>query len=164
MKVVILVLNEGLWIRGAVESVTAGASDVIVDDGGSSDGTVAVAGSAWRTGDHGPPRAGVADSGRRPALGDWLVFLHADTRLADGWSDAVPSLYAHSATCPSSRMCGAPRPWLRPARLPRAARRDQRRALREFGFVRTTFVNWLVIVLGSAGFPRQRPTLFRGRG
>jgi len=39
MKVVILVLNEGLWIRGAVESVTAGASDVIVDDGGSSDGS-----------------------------------------------------------------------------------------------------------------------------
>jgi rSAM/selenodomain-associated transferase 2 len=74
-----------------MEGVGAGLlREVVVSDGGSRDGTLAVARDAGALVVAGPPgrggqiRRGVAASG-----GPWLLVLHADTRLGAGWSDAA---------------------------------------------------------------------------
>lgn len=72
--------------------------EVLVVDGGSRDGTVPV---AERRG----ARAIAATRGRGAqlaaggiaALGEWLLFLHADTRLAPGWSVAVTAFIAEES-------------------------------------------------------------------
>jgi len=64
--------------------------EVILADGGSSDETPAIAEAAGA-------RLAVSDRGRgvqlaagaESARGEWLLFLHADTRLEPGWDDAV---------------------------------------------------------------------------
>jgi len=64
--------------------------EVVVVDGGSVDGTVALAG-AWGA------RVVQAARGRGPQLaagamaasGDWFLFLHADTCLAGGWGEVA---------------------------------------------------------------------------
>jgi rSAM/selenodomain-associated transferase 2 len=60
--------------------------EVIVSDGGSRDATVEVA-KAWGADvTHGAPSRGAQLArGCRAATGSWLLVLHADTSLADGW-------------------------------------------------------------------------------
>lgn len=73
-------------------------ADVVVSDGGSTDGTVAVArGAGARVVEGTPGRGGQLARGAAVATGDWLLFLHADSRLPEGWR-AV--LAAHAATRP----------------------------------------------------------------
>lgn len=92
ISVVIPTLDEEGLVAAAVMSVRADA-DVIVSDGGSSDGTVEAARAAGA-------RVITADRGRGPQLaagaagatGRWLVFLHADTRLESGWAPALKQL------------------------------------------------------------------------
>ncbi len=71
-------------------AVDVPGTDIIIADGGSTDGTKALAErlgvrviSAARG--RGPQLA----DGARAAAGDWLLFLHADTRLAMGWMAAL---------------------------------------------------------------------------
>lgn len=72
--------------------------EVIVADGGSSDGTQRVA-----TAFHVRLLEGPAGRGRQlraggaAARGAWLLFLHADTRLGPGWQDAVAAFIADPA-------------------------------------------------------------------
>ena len=64
--------------------------EIIIADGGSRDGTIAVAEAAGA-------RVGVAPKGRGPqrraggeaARGDWLFFLRADTGVGPDWLDVV---------------------------------------------------------------------------
>ena len=44
-----------------------------------------------------PPlgRGAQMNAGARRATGEWLLFLHADSRLADGWLDALQRAVAH---------------------------------------------------------------------
>jgi rSAM/selenodomain-associated transferase 2 len=75
----------------AVEEV----GEVIIADGGSRDGTVAV---AERAGARvvGAPRGRGSQlaRGAESAAGDWLLFVHADCRLEPGWDCAVRAFVA----------------------------------------------------------------------
>lgn len=87
LSVVIPTLNVAAALRQTLQSVAA-ADEVVVVDGGSSDGTPDLAASlgarviAAPRGRGSQLAAGVAE-----ARGDWLLLLHADTRLAPGWGE-----------------------------------------------------------------------------
>ena len=69
--------------------------EVIVSDGGSADGTLAIADEAGCrvvTGSAG--RGAQLSRGAAAARGAWLLFLHADTVLSDGWGRAAASQLA----------------------------------------------------------------------
>ena len=77
-------------VRGVVR-------EVIVADGGSADGTLAIADAA---GAHivraGRSRASQLLAGSESARGDWLLFLHPETALEPGWEVEVESFSANS--------------------------------------------------------------------
>jgi rSAM/selenodomain-associated transferase 2 len=92
LSVVVPVLNEAARVRealGALAALRARGHEVIVVDGGSDDGSAALAAPLCdrllRTA---PGRARQMNAGARAARGEALVFLHADTRLPDG-ADAL---------------------------------------------------------------------------
>lgn len=69
--------------------------EVIVADGGSSDGTLGIADAA---GAHivaaGKTRGERLNQGAASAKGDWLLFLHPETALEPGWDQEVESFLA----------------------------------------------------------------------
>jgi len=97
LTIVIPALNAAASLGSCIAALD-GADKVLVVDGGSIDDS---AGIAERAG----ARVIVAPRGRgtqlraggEAARGDWLLFLHADTRLGAGWREAVA---AHVATAP----------------------------------------------------------------
>jgi rSAM/selenodomain-associated transferase 2 len=92
LSVVVPALNESRGIRAALEALAglrARGHEVIVADGGSSDGTAQLAaGVCDRVVSAPRGRALQMNAGARAASGDGLVFLHADTRLPTG-ADAL---------------------------------------------------------------------------
>jgi rSAM/selenodomain-associated transferase 2 len=88
LSVVIPVLNAGGVIGAAVETwLSSGVADeVVVVDGGSADGTREAAELAGaRTLSAPMGRGRQLAMGASTAGGDWLLFMHADTRLGPGW-------------------------------------------------------------------------------
>ena len=74
----------------SIAAVLAGADEIVVADGGSSDDTEAVARSFGACVVPAPRgRGSQLASGIAVARGPWLLLLHADTRLADGWREAA---------------------------------------------------------------------------
>jgi rSAM/selenodomain-associated transferase 2 len=70
--------------------------EVIVADGGSADETAAIAeaaGAKFILAEKG--RGAQLAAGAEAAIGDWLLFLHADTVLQPGWDRAVRDFIAN---------------------------------------------------------------------
>jgi len=72
--------------------------EIVVADGGSRDATVSVAEAAGARVVAAPRgRGSQLCAGAEAACGDWLLFLHADTRPAPGWRDALARFIADPA-------------------------------------------------------------------
>ncbi|WP_343115990.1 TIGR04283 family arsenosugar biosynthesis glycosyltransferase [Ostreiculturibacter nitratireducens] len=82
------------------EGLTEGLiRELVISDGGSSDGTAAIADAAGALLVMGPRgRGGQLARGAAVSSGEWLLFLHADTELRPGWATAVLS---HMANTPN---------------------------------------------------------------
>jgi rSAM/selenodomain-associated transferase 2 len=93
LSVVVPALNEASGIRATLEALAplrARGHEVIVVDGGSSDGTAGLAsGLCDRVLGAPRGRALQMNAGAAAASGDALVFLHADTRLPDAADDLI---------------------------------------------------------------------------
>src|SRR5262245_54373888 len=91
VTVIIPALDEAARIGEAIDSAfAAGASEVMVADGGSSDGTIDVAaahGARIVSGER--MRSRQCNRAAEQATGACLIFLHADTQLPAGACDAV---------------------------------------------------------------------------
>jgi rSAM/selenodomain-associated transferase 2 len=94
LSVVIPTLNAAHCLPASLRSVT-GADEVIVADGGSTDDTQHIATQAG-------VRVVAAERGRGMQLargigaarGEWLLLLHADTRLGDNWQAVAAAAMA----------------------------------------------------------------------
>jgi rSAM/selenodomain-associated transferase 2 len=84
LSIIIPAVNEEARIQRAIESAwTAGADEVLVVDGGSRDGTIAVSGTAGAVVLEAPRgRAIQQNRGADVAQGKLLLFLHADNWLS----------------------------------------------------------------------------------
>jgi rSAM/selenodomain-associated transferase 2 len=92
VSVVIPALDEAAYVERAVISARA-ADEVIVVDGGSSDETAARARSAGAEVMAAPRGRGIQlHRGAQRATGEWLLFLHADSVLEEGWRTALLAL------------------------------------------------------------------------
>ena len=100
LSIVIPTLNAADTLPAALDALGEGRAaglehEIVVSDGGSDDGASKLAEAAGARVHIGPPGRGrqLAD-GAAAAGGDWLLFLHADTRLAPGWSSPVRAFMA----------------------------------------------------------------------
>jgi len=92
LSIVIPTLDAAARLSVCLESVMEwqGPKEVIVVDGGSEDATVEIARTYNITILHTTPSRGEQmRHGAIYASGSWLLFLHADTALAEGWADEV---------------------------------------------------------------------------
>ena len=100
LSVVIPVLNAADVIGERVaEWLASGvAGEVIVVDGGSDDGTIDAAQLAGaRVVPAAKGRGSQLAAGALAATGDWLLFMHADTRLGPGWQTVASRFMADAA-------------------------------------------------------------------
>jgi rSAM/selenodomain-associated transferase 2 len=89
LSVVIPALNAAAALGGCLEALGE-VPELVVVDGGSRDATREIATSAGARVVDAPRGRGVQlAAGAEAARGDWLLFLHADTRLSPGWRDAA---------------------------------------------------------------------------
>ncbi len=98
LSVVIPTLNAEAGLTRSLpalaEGLTAGLiRDLVISDAGSTDETLQIADAAGAVVVSGAAsRGGQLRRGAEAGRGEWFLFLHADTVLSPGWSDAV---FAH---------------------------------------------------------------------
>jgi len=91
LSIIIPTLNEAGRLRPVLDALdpTPG-DDIIIADGGSNDDTDEIAAAqGTRFIVTRPGRGRQLATGADAATGEWLLFLHADTRLSNGWRDAA---------------------------------------------------------------------------
>jgi rSAM/selenodomain-associated transferase 2 len=101
ISVVMPILNAAAGLDAALAQF-AGAraarlvGEIIVSDGGSRDDGLRIAEAAGALVVAGSPgRGGQLARGAASATGDWLLFIHADTLLGEGWMPAVENFIAN---------------------------------------------------------------------
>ena len=88
-SVIIPTLNAAPFLAATLAAL-AGVDDIVVADGGSTDGTRELATALGaRTVRAAAGRGSQLIAGARAARGTWLLFLHADTIVEAGWRDHV---------------------------------------------------------------------------
>jgi rSAM/selenodomain-associated transferase 2 len=98
LSIVVPTLDEARRLPACLASARAASDDVVVSDGGSRDGTVALARALGARVVEGPAgRGGQLGRGAAAASGDVLLFLHADTVLPPGAREAVAGSLAAGA-------------------------------------------------------------------
>ncbi len=98
LSVVIPALNAAAFLPATLSALGDAPDEVVVVDGGSTDATVAVATALGMRVVAAPRgRGGQLAAGVAAARGDWLLLLHADTRLAPGWTGAAQAFMARGA-------------------------------------------------------------------
>ncbi|MFN9370628.1 MAG: TIGR04283 family arsenosugar biosynthesis glycosyltransferase [Planctomycetaceae bacterium] len=105
LSVVIPVRNEAQTLPRTVPPLHKAGCEVIVADGGSDDGTVEVAEElGCRVVMTRPVRGRQLNAGGALARGEWLLFLHADTRLPATFRTDIPETLAGGALMGAFRL------------------------------------------------------------
>ena len=113
LSIVIPTLNASEALQHSLPALTEGLSvglvrELIISDGGSEDATMPIAEAAGAVFLSGAPgRGGQLRHGADAANGEWLLFLHADTTLSEGWSEAVLAHLANADRAGYFRLCFA---------------------------------------------------------
>ncbi|MBO9465471.1 TIGR04283 family arsenosugar biosynthesis glycosyltransferase [Tropicibacter sp. R15_0] len=101
ISVIIPTLNAAdrlpLCLAALGEGLSAGLiRELVISDGGSTDGSLRIAEAAGATIVTGEAsRGGQLRRGAGVAEGAWLLFLHADTVLSEGWTSHISAALAH---------------------------------------------------------------------
>jgi rSAM/selenodomain-associated transferase 2 len=91
-------LRDEVARAGAIKGLQVPELELVVSDGGSTDGTPTIAsGLGARVVTAAKGRASQLRAGAAAARGEWLLFLHPDTRLAEGWAARVAGFIANPA-------------------------------------------------------------------
>jgi len=102
LSVVIPTLNAAETLPDCLAALRPGVaaglvSETVVSDGGSSDGSAALARDAGAIVTVGSPgRGGQLQRGALASRGEWMLFLHADTVLAGDWLFAAEAFVAEA--------------------------------------------------------------------
>ena len=100
LSVIIPTLDAAAGLPAMLDALDEGrqaglVGEILVVDGGSRDATTRLAEAVGARVIAAPRGRGAQlTAGGATARGDWLLFLHADTRLAPGWSAAVADFIA----------------------------------------------------------------------
>jgi len=90
LTIIIPALNAARSLAATLAACAEACAETVVVDGGSRDGTPDLARRLGvRVLEGAPGRGQQLAAGAAAAAGDWLLFLHADTRPAPGWALAV---------------------------------------------------------------------------
>ncbi len=142
LSVILPVLNEAQVIGAALRRLKEQAPEAerIVADGGSSDGSADRARAEARVVVTERGRARQMNAGAAVAGGDWLLFLHADTRLPEGFAAELAAAETAGFRAGAFRLRIEGRHWLLP--------------LLAWGATQRT--RWLGIALGDQALFVQR--------
>ena len=97
LSVVIPTLNAEQVLPSTLESLMEGVfagviGDLVIVDGGSNDATVDIAKEVGATFlETTPSRGGQIFAGVSACKCDWVLILHADSRLSQGWAELIPA-------------------------------------------------------------------------
>ncbi len=106
LSIVIPTLDEAVHLSANLPQAMKLGDEVWISDGGSCDGTVALAESLGARTVTGPAsRGGQLNRGAEKAGGDVLLFLHADTRLPEAAGEIIRQAIAEGAIGGGFRLC-----------------------------------------------------------